>query len=58
MAQFEFKATKNYNPGPGSYRSPSDFGIYDGNVYSRTGAMAYLNATNRSKDSKTGLKKK
>lgn len=33
VAEFEKKAKKNYNPGPGSYRSPSDFGQYDGDIY-------------------------
>lgn len=33
MVDFEQKAVKNYNPGPGSYRSPSDFGQYDGDIY-------------------------
>ena len=42
MAQFERRASSNYNPGPGSYRSPSDFGQYDGNVYRRTGGISYL----------------
>ena len=40
---FEHKAVKNKNPGPGSYRAPSDFGHYDGNVYSKSGGIAYLN---------------
>lgn len=33
VTKFEHEANKNYIPGPGSYRSPSDFGQYDGNVY-------------------------
>jgi hypothetical protein len=33
VAKFEHDAKKNYIPGPGSYRSPSDFGHYDGDVY-------------------------
>ncbi len=39
---FEHKAIKNRNPGPGSYRSPSEFGHYDGNVYNKSGGIAYL----------------
>ncbi len=40
---FDFRARKNSNPGPGSYRSPSDFGHYDGNVYAgKTGGISYL----------------
>jgi len=39
---FDYRARKNRNPGPGSYRSPSDFGHYDGNVYGNTGAISYL----------------
>lgn len=46
---FDFRARKNRNPGPGSYRSPSDFGHYDGNVYNTTGAMAYINQTKSSR---------
>ena len=38
------RAKKDKNPGPGAYRSPSDFGQYDGNVYSSSGGMAYLTA--------------
>jgi hypothetical protein len=45
--QFEHKAIKDKNPGPGAYRSPSEFGHYDGNVYSKTGAMAYLSSNNQ-----------
>lgn len=30
------------DPGPGSYRSPSDFGHYDGDVYKNTGGIAYM----------------
>ena len=26
----------NVDPGPGSYRLPSEFGQYDGNVYGKT----------------------
>lgn len=33
MVDFENKAKKNYIPGPGSYRQPSEFGNYDGDVY-------------------------
>lgn len=39
---FDYRARRNSNPGPGSYRSPSDFGHYDGNVYGKTGAISYL----------------
>jgi len=49
VAQFEHKAKNNYSkfliyadPGPGSYRSPSDFGHYDGDVYKNSGAIAYM----------------
>jgi hypothetical protein len=51
---FDFKARKNRNPGPGSYRAPSDFGHYDGNVYSKTGGISYINLSNtaRSRNSK------
>ena len=27
--------TENYKPGPGNYRTPSEFGQYDGDVYVR-----------------------
>jgi hypothetical protein len=31
------------DPGPGSYRSPSDFGHYDGGeVYNRTGGISHI----------------
>lgn len=30
------------DPGPGSYRSPSDFGHYDGDVYNYTGGISYM----------------
>lgn len=46
---FEHRAIKNKNPGPGSYRAPSDFGHYDGNVYNKSGAIAYLNETKQSR---------
>ncbi len=32
-------------PGPGSYRTPSDFGHYDGDVYKNTGGIAYMSRT-------------
>lgn len=35
----EAKARKNRVPGPGSYRFPSDFGQYDGDVYDRKPSM-------------------
>lgn len=34
----EYSKTFQGNPGPGSYRSPSDFGQYDGQVYERFGS--------------------
>lgn len=41
--QIELRARKNLNPGPGSYRSPSDFGHYDGNVYGgKSGGISYI----------------
>jgi hypothetical protein len=52
---FEHRAIKDKNPGPGAYRSPSDFGHYDGNVYSRTGGISYINPGNNSKASKIKL---
>ena len=33
VVEFDKKASKNFIPGPGSYRSPSDFGQYDGDIY-------------------------
>lgn len=44
MVAFEKRAVKNINPGPGAYRSPSEFGHYDGNVYNKTGGISYLAA--------------
>lgn len=44
---FDYRARKNKNPGPGSYRSPSDFGHYDGEVYGKTGGISYLAATSK-----------
>lgn len=32
----EFKSNDKSQPGPGNYRSPSEFGQYDGNVYGVT----------------------
>lgn len=49
---FDYRARKNRNPGPGSYRAPSDFGHYDGPVYGKTGAMSYLGSTRNSRISK------
>ena len=49
VAMFEHKATKNKNPGPGAYRAPSDFGHYDGEVYSKTGGISYLTGNQSSK---------
>lgn len=37
------------DPGPGSYRSPSDFGHYDGDVYKNTGAIAYMSRSSQLK---------
>jgi len=59
VGKFEHEAKKNYIPGPGSYRSPSDFGQYDGNVYnmnltmykttlSKNNSKSKLNSTLRS----------
>lgn len=48
---FDYRARKNRNPGPGSYRSPSDFGQYDGNVYGKTGAISYLTSGKSTKAS-------
>jgi hypothetical protein len=42
VVAFEKRAVKDRNPGPGAYRSPSEFGHYDGNVYSKTGGISYL----------------
>lgn len=49
MVLFEKKASKDANPGPGAYRAPSDFGHYDGNVYTKTGGISYLAPTSRSR---------
>ena len=51
--QFEQKAKKNYIPGPGSYRSPSQFGHYDGNIYNKSGAISYLTINDSRKNSST-----
>lgn len=51
MIDFEHKAKKNYNPGPGSYRSPSDFGQYDGDVYTTNDLQMYKTASSKSKKS-------
>ena len=40
VSDFEFKAKKNYNPGPGTYRTPSEFGQYDGDVYNHSMQMS------------------
>lgn len=37
------------DPGPGSYRSPSDFGHYDGDVYKNTGGIAYMSRSSQLK---------
>lgn len=37
------------DPGPGSYRSPSDFGHYDGDVYKNTGGIAYMSRSTQLK---------
>lgn len=37
------------DPGPGSYRSPSDFGHYDGDVYQASGAIAYMSQSTKLK---------
>jgi len=34
----EISASRRNIPGPGSYRQPSDFGQYDGNVYNTISA--------------------
>lgn len=54
--KFEFQAKKNssnlfiiLDPGPGSYRSPSDFGHYDGEVYQASGAIAYMSKSTKLK---------
>ena len=63
MIQFETKAKKNYSncsdyvdPGPGSYRSPSDFGHYDGDVYRNTGAIAYMSRTSQLKSLNSSMR--
>lgn len=48
---FQKKASKDINPGPGAYRAPSDFGHYDGNVYTKTGGISYMVPGNRSRAS-------
>lgn len=61
---FDFKARKNsstlyviLDPGPGSYRSPSDFGQYDGgNVYKNTGGIAYMSRTTQLKSLNSSMK--
>ena len=65
MIQFETKAKKNYSncsdnvdPGPGSYRSPSDFGHYDGDVYRNTGAIAYMSRASQLNSSMRSSKSK
>lgn len=45
VGKFESEAKKNYIPGPGSYRSPSDFGQYDGNVYNLNITMYKTNSS-------------
>lgn len=62
VVKFENEAKKNYIPGPGAYRSPSDFGHYDGDVYknntlsmyktSLSGSQSKLNSTIRSSKKK------
>ena len=62
--QFEFRAKKNYSndffnnldPGPGSYRSPSDFGHYDGEVYKNTGGIAYMSRTKQLKSLNSSMR--
>jgi hypothetical protein len=45
------------DPGPGSYRSPSDFGHYDGDVvYRNTGAIAYLGRTTDMKSMNSSMR--
>lgn len=34
ISKIEDQAIKNFNPGPGNYRYPSEFGNYDGDIYS------------------------
>jgi hypothetical protein len=60
---FEFKAKHDYSkcfitvdPGPGSYRLPSDFGHYDGNVYQSTGAIAYMSQSTKLRSSNVSLR--
>ncbi len=44
------------DPGPGSYRSPSDFGHYDGNVYKNTGGFAYMSRTSQIKSMNNSMR--
>jgi hypothetical protein len=61
---FDFKARKNsstyiliqIDPGPGSYRNPSEFGHYDGNVYKNTGGIAYMSRTSQLKSLNTSVR--
>ena len=43
----EQKYSNKFKPGPGFYRSPSEFGQYDGNVYGATALGRF--ATNKGK---------
>lgn len=53
IVEFEKKALKNYYPGPGSYRHPSEFGNYDGDVYNMNITMYKTDSKmNRSSSSK------
>ena len=51
VMEAEKKARKNAIPGPGSYRLPSDFGQYDGEVYDRSESL-YQRTNNNSRVSK------
>lgn len=52
VVKFEHEAKKNYIPGPGAYRSPSDFGHYDGDVYNSTLSMYKTSLSNNNSRSK------